>query len=287
MGEVVFAAIAPHGGMGIPEACSPSELSLALKTRSAMEELAHGFEQAHPQSTVVLTPHGVHVSKAMAVVTAAWLDGQLEDSANPVRLRCPVNRQLAENLLQALKARGVPVVGVSFGGNDSTESVMPMDWGSLVPLWFLGGRQDPPLPVVAVSPARDLSTEAHIEAGRAIEDAIAASTGRVAIIASADHGHAHSAEGPYGFDPAAAAFDRRIVEILEAGELAPVSTIAGSLVESARADSWWQMVMLAGALGRGWRARLLSYDAPTYFGMLCAHFAPVAGEGAGMAKAAP
>src|SRR5919201_5795528 len=107
MGEVVFAAIAPHGGMVIAEACSASELSLALKTRSAMEELAHGFEQARPQSTVVLTPHGVHVSKAMAVVTAAWLDGQLEDSANTVRLSCTANRPMAEGILQALRDHGV------------------------------------------------------------------------------------------------------------------------------------------------------------------------------------
>jgi aromatic ring-opening dioxygenase LigB subunit len=268
--------------MVIPEACSPDQLSLASRTRSAMEELALRFQLARPQSTLVLTPHGVHVSRAMAVVTAAWLDGQLEDSANPVRLRCPVDRQLAETILQSLESRGVPAVGVSFGGNDPTESVMPMDWGLLVPLWFMGGRHDPPLPVVAVSPARDLTCEAHLEAGRAIYDAIAASNRRVAIVASADHGHAHSAEGPYGFDPAAAAFDKRVIEILEAGELAPVSTIPGGLVDSARADSWWQMVMLEGALGKGWRARLLSYEAPTYFGMLCADFEPVAGGGAAL-----
>jgi aromatic ring-opening dioxygenase LigB subunit len=283
VGELVFAAIAPHGAMVIPEACSAGELSLASRTRSAMAELALRFEQAQPQSTVVLTPHGVHVSKAMAVVTAASLDGQLEDSPNPVRLRCPVDRVLGERILNALEDRGVPAVGVSFGGNDPAESVMPMDWGSLVPLWFMGGRQDPPPPVVAVSPARDLSCEAHLEAGRAISDVIVASSRRVAIIASADHGHAHSSDGPYGFDAAAAAFDRRVVEILEAGELAPVTRIPASLVASARADSWWQMVMLDGALGTKWRARLLSYEAPTYFGMLCADFDPIAAGGAALA----
>jgi hypothetical protein len=33
------------------------------------------------------------------------------------------------------------------------------------------------------------------------------------------------------------------------------------------------MVVLHGALGDGWRAELLSYEAPTYFGMLVAAYA--------------
>jgi len=45
-------------------------------------------------------------------------------------------------------------------------------------------------------------------------------------------------------------------------------------VADAKADSFWQMLMLHGAIGDRWRAELLSYEAPTYFGMLCAAFAP-------------
>jgi hypothetical protein len=35
------------------------------------------------------------------------------------------------------------------------------------------------------------------------------------------------------------------------------------------------MLMLEGALGEGgWSAEILSYEAPTYFGMLCAAYEP-------------
>jgi hypothetical protein len=34
------------------------------------------------------------------------------------------------------------------------------------------------------------------------------------------------------------------------------------------------MLMLHGAIGTGWTAQFLSYEAPTYFGMLCAAFTP-------------
>jgi aromatic ring-opening dioxygenase LigB subunit len=43
---------------------------------------------------------------------------------------------------------------------------------------------------------------------------------------------------------------------------------------AAKADSFWQLLMLHGAIGDGWSVELLSYEVPTYFGMLCAAFSP-------------
>ena len=41
------------------------------------------------------------------------------------------------------------------------------------------------------------------------------------------------------------------------------------------------MLMLSGAIGDAWQGEFLSYEAPTYFGMLCAAFEPVLSEGEG------
>ena len=54
-------------------------------------------------------------------------------------------------MLEALREEGLPAVGVSYGSNDETLAEMPMDWGTLIPLWFLGGRAEEPAPVVVVS----------------------------------------------------------------------------------------------------------------------------------------
>ena len=167
---------------------------------------------------------------------------------------------------------GIPVVGVSYGGNMVEQSVMPMDWGVLVPLWFMGGRTEPQVPAVVVSPARDRPLEEHVRVGAAV--AAAAAEKRVAVVASADHGHAHSAGGPYGFDPAAAEYDERIVELVGAGELDRLLELDFDLVRGAAADSYWQLLMLHGALRNAWPPELLSYEAPTYYGMLCAAFSP-------------
>jgi aromatic ring-opening dioxygenase LigB subunit len=42
------------------------------------------------------------------------------------------------------------------------------------------------------------------------------------------------------------------------------------LVEAAKADSLWQLLMLQGGVGEDARAELLAYAAPSYYGMLVA-----------------
>jgi aromatic ring-opening dioxygenase LigB subunit len=276
MSGLVFAAIAPHGSSAIPGAVSVGEDSRARATQAAMAELERRFGQARPEAVIVLTPHNVHVEGAMAVVTAGSTAGGLADWGAPgISLKAAVDRELAEHVRAGLRAAGIPVVGISFGGNNPEEAVHPMDWAVLVPLWFLGGRADPPVPVVIVSPARDLTPEAHIEAGRAIAEAAAASGKRVALVASCDHGHGHLASGPYGFRPESRVFDDRVVEIIKADRLADLVAIDSELVRAAAADSWWQMLMLSGAIESGWIGELLAYEHPTYFGMLCAAYRPI------------
>jgi aromatic ring-opening dioxygenase LigB subunit len=274
-GALVFAAIAPHGGLAIAEACTPQDLELAAATRAGMEELGRLFAAARPQAVVVATPHNVHIPGALGVVVAGHVAGRLAGAPTSIALEVPTELKLAWQVLDSLGSAGVPAVGVSFGSNDPADAVAPMDWGVLIPLWFMGGRADPPVPLVVVTPARDLSAADHIKAGGAIAAAAAKSGLRVAFIASADHGHAHDPKGPYGYDPAAKKYDQLICDLVRNDHLDRLSDISLELVETAKADSWWQMLMLHGATVKGWRGRLVSYEAPTYFGMLTAAYQPL------------
>jgi aromatic ring-opening dioxygenase LigB subunit len=248
---IVAACIAPHG----TPAFEPGP------TRDALEEVKRRFERAQPEAIVVVTPHNVHVDGHFAVVTAARAEGARAPWERPA---VQLGRAGARALAAAILAELDPAVGISYGGNDPAEAVMPLDWGALIPLAFL-----PELPVVVVSPARDLGLDAHIRAG----EAIARAPGRIGLVASADHGHAHDPDGPYGFDPAAAEYDERVVQLVRENRLEGLLELE-DLAGRGKADSLWQMVVLHGALGDGWRAELLSYEAPTYFGMLVAVFEP-------------
>jgi aromatic ring-opening dioxygenase LigB subunit len=229
---ICFACIAPHG-----------DLELDESLRSAMEELGRRFAAAAPEVAVVVTPHSVHVDGHFAVVTAGKV-GQWQTDAAAAR---------------ALLKAPLPILGVSYGGNDPATSEFPLDWGTEVPLFFMRAPR-----VLVVSPARDRPLEEHLRLG----EAIAALPGRVALIASADQGHAHDPDGPYGFDPAAAAYDRLLQEILSSDRL-DFRPLAG-LAEDAKADSLWQLLVLQGAVGDSTHADVLAYAAPTYYGMLVA-----------------
>jgi aromatic ring-opening dioxygenase LigB subunit len=235
----------------------------------ALEELGRRLERTEPDVMVIVTPHNVHVQGHFAVVTSAKIAGTLEESERA--LASTVDQELAQGILDSLRSYGLPAVGISFGSNDLSLAEMPMDWGTLIPLWFLGGRSEAPRPVVVLSPAHDLSLADHVRAGEALAEAC---TGRrAAVIASADHGHAHDPDGPFGFDPASTEYDARIVELVSENRLDEVASLE-TIVGAASADSLWQLVVLHGALGQRFSAELLSYERPTYFGMLCAAFEP-------------
>ncbi|MDQ2950670.1 MAG: extradiol ring-cleavage dioxygenase [Chloroflexota bacterium] len=273
---LVFASIAPHGSIAIAEWCSPEQRPLAATTRAAFEQLGTRFDAAKPEVTMLFTPHHVHVEGHMAVVTSGAMHGLLEGGAARVELRAAVDRDLAMAVQKAIADAGVPVVGVSYGANDTAGSTMPMDWATQIPIHFMGGRSTPPVPIVVVAPARDLPWDMHVAAGRAIANAALGSGKRVALIASCDHGHAHDPTGPYGFSPASKMFDDRVVELVKRNGLSELLRFEPAFVADAKADSFWQMLMLHGAIGDDWTAQFLSYEAPTYFGMLCAAFTPPA-----------
>src|SRR5882672_6864950 len=76
-GGLVFAAIAPHGGLAIEDACTPEEREVAAVTRAGMRELGRLFGAARPQAVVVATPHNVHIPNAMGVVVSGRVSGHL------------------------------------------------------------------------------------------------------------------------------------------------------------------------------------------------------------------
>jgi aromatic ring-opening dioxygenase LigB subunit len=271
---LVFACIAPHGSIAIPEAKPKDRPTLANATTAGMQELGRRFAAAAPDVSIVLTPHNIHVEGAMAVVDAAAVAGDLVQWGSPISLRVPIDREVALSVRDAIREEGIPVVGVSYGANDPTSAVFPMDWAVLIPAHFMGGRSDPQVPVAVVAPARDLPDDAHVRAGKAIGRAAALSRKRIALIASCDHGHGHDANGPYGFTPKSKEFDEAVVGLIRDGDGLGFSRLGSPFARDAKADSYWQMLMLEGALAQErWKGELLSYEAPTYFGMLCAAYA--------------
>ena len=231
---IVFAAIAPHG-----------DVDLAPELRDAMAELGR---RCDADVAIVVTPHNVHVEGHFAVVTAARV-GEHE-----------TDRALAHAIVDALRADGLPVVGVSFGGND------PAAGGDAA---RLGSRGAAPVRPDAAGRRRRAGARPAARRARARGRRDRRARRVAALRAHRERrsrprsrsGRARTASIPQPRRTTRASSSSSAAEPLDFRPLA-------ELVEPAKADSLWQLLVLQGAVSG--RAELLAYAAPTYYGMAVA-----------------
>ncbi|MDP9371633.1 MAG: hypothetical protein M3Q65_04085 [Chloroflexota bacterium] len=274
MDTLVFACIAPHGGMLIP-AIGGAEGRKALATRAAMEELGRRLAVARPETIVLVTPHGIRVDDAFSLLDTGRVAGELGGNGAVVSVEFRVDSALNAAIGDAARDLDTPVRRVTHGAPGDPASCLPLDWGAVVPFWFLGRTLAPQPRVVVACPDRRLPWALFPRFGEAVRRGAATLGRRIAFVASADLGHAHDARGPYGFDPASAEFDAATVEAVKANDLGRLLGFDPAWVERAKPDALWQILNLHGAIaGTNLRGELLSYEAPTYFGMLCAAYEP-------------
>ena len=278
MSELAFACIAPHGGITLP-LLAGTQANKAAATRQALEELGRRMAQAAPETIVVITPHGHRVDGAFSLLHNQRVQGVLEaeegGNANSLNLAFTVDQTLNTALREQALELGVPVVRIGYAVADDAAFHMELDWGALIPLWFMAAQLSPQPKVVIACPDRgNLPWSLFPRFGQAIQRAAQVTGKRIALIASADLGHAHDPSGPYGFHPASAEFDEKVQQAIQAQDLGRLLQFDLAWVARAATDAFGQILNLHGAIeGTGMHGELLSYEVPTYFGMLCAAYA--------------
>jgi aromatic ring-opening dioxygenase LigB subunit len=281
---LVFAAIAPHGFPLIPDL--GEDAGGALQTRVAMQEMQRRAIAAGIDAIVIAGPHGVRVNDAIALADTSRAAGSLTWEGRTIELNVPIDGELTDAIATGARERHIPIALVGYAGSRRDQSVLPLDWGFLTPLWFLGhdrnmpGRgnvladppeEDPGPPVVLVSPSRSIPREQLIQFGEVVAEVAAASPRRIAFVASCDWGHRHAEDGPYGYHPESAVVDAEVVAAVTANDLLSLRDLPDERASTAAIDGLWQLLMLGGALrGMDWPSDVLSYEAPTYYGMLVA-----------------
>ena len=259
---LVYACIAPHGGNLLLGENAPGPVP---QCRKAMAQMRQSLASARPDAVAVLTPHGMMVAGAISLGVTASGYGELDD----LKVRVETDLDLAAAWAYRASERDVPVAPLQArepGG------ALPLDWGVTIPLALLTPPPDA-LPVVVACPARDVARARLVDWGEALVDATEETGRRVALIVSADQGHGHAADGPYGYTPASAEYDAAMQAAVEANDLPRLLEWPEDWPETALADSYWQTLSLVGVQKRvPLRARLLAYEVDHYFGLLCAEF---------------
>ncbi len=291
MDNVSFICIAPHGWLLIPLVGGPDG-ARASASRGAMEELGRRMEAARPETIVVMEPHGLMVDGAIALLDSAQVQG---DSGGATELGAPAHRysmtfdvdqELTAALATAARAEGVPAVRVR---NFRESTPLQIGWGTLTPLWYLGAAFNP-LPKLVVACAgnlyataengvdrfgEEIPRENYVGFGRALRSAAAVTGRRIAFVASVDLGHRHAADGPFGFDPASAECDAAVLEAVDSNTLDQLMSYSRVQVERGLTEAIEPLLAVHGLTeNTNLLAEILSYEVPTYFGMMCAAYGP-------------
>ena len=226
-------------------------------TSSAAASTACGCDAA-----IVVTPHNVHVEGHFAVVIAGARRGARD---RPLRSRHALARR-------SIRAAALPVVGVSYGGNDPAEAELRSTGAPRSRL-----RSSARSASSSSRPARDRPLDEHIRLGEAIARRDRQRAGS-ALVASADHGARARRRRAVRLRPGRRGVRRRASSSSLARSRS-TSAPLGELVDAAKADSLWQLLVLQGAAA-GPRGELLAYAAPTYYGMAVRAYAPHSSRGA-------
>lgn len=285
---LVVAAILPHGFPLIPVLSDDADG--ALKTRGAMEDVGRRFADAGVEAIVLAGPHGIRVDGAFCIADVGRSAGTLYWHGRHVEMNVPVDRPLIAAIAAAGEHARIPVALAGYAGNRADQSVSPMDWGAMVPLWFTGhgrhveghgnvlagapeGEAGPP--VVLITPSRSLPREAMVNFGHMLGRVFAADERRIGFIASCDWGHTHDEGGPYGFHPKAAEVDALVQAAIREQDVHRLIALPEEDARDAAIDGLWQTLILAGIQDIvPMDGELLTYEVPAYYGMIVAAYHP-------------
>lgn len=273
MSGVVFAGIAPHPPILLPEVGRGEERKIA-DTARAMQEFSRRLKASGAGVLVIISPHGSVFSDGIAINGCAKLAGDLKQFRAPqVSFEFDNDSGLANEII--LQAARLNITAVEIDGDLATEYGVnsTLDHGVLVPVYFLeqGGVH---LPVVSVSMGL-LPFEELYSFGVAIRRAAETLEKKVAVVASGDLSHRLNPDAPAGYSPDGKVFDAWLVERVKALEVQDIVNADHGLAERAGECGLRTIIMMLGALdGLAADVEVLSYEGPFGVGYMVAAFAP-------------
>ncbi|MHA1116407.1 MAG: hypothetical protein ACTSPJ_09570, partial [Candidatus Heimdallarchaeaceae archaeon] len=273
-----YSCILPHGFNLIPD-LNPEQDEKSAKLALEISSIAEQIVNKDPEVIIIASPHNLRISENIGIVTTEWLKGSYieKDTEKSAEMEWKCDRKHASKLYIRAKNEGLPVVAVNFGTSEGPLSSIPLDWGTFIPLYFIKKayeKSKKTIPqVVLITPSRDIDWKHLVKLGELIYLLSIEENKKTVFIASADQAHAHDANGPYGFDPAAKSFDDLICKMITSNSLNDLLGIDQGLIEHSKPDSLWQILILAGiAVKANMVNKSCVYECPTYYGMIAASF---------------
>ncbi|XP_078689939.1 uncharacterized protein LOC144921127 isoform X1 [Branchiostoma floridae x Branchiostoma belcheri] len=289
-GKVVGAFVLPHGGIALDPShfntTNQTALQQAWQIHNAAQKVGRLINSLRPDLLFLSTPHGV----ADLTNFLFYLNPKGYGSADTDNCACPpccynvsvdIDSAMSETLVETLQREDLKISGLSaFGPPGGADDPFPLRWAEVIPLHFISSLNTTSVAVLSHPSRRYNHSVAMVpellRLGKSLYKSLEASRQRVVVVVSADLAHTHSADGPYGFSPAAQPFDQACGEWASTLDATPLLVNATSLVDEALSCGYTGLVMLHAILSTSstWRPTLLVNHHPSYYGMMVASFIP-------------
>ena len=146
-----------------------------------------------------------------------------------------------------------------------------LDYGAGVPLRLLTQHLKG-VRLIVIHPTL-LPLAQHFLFGQKIQGQLKETNERVALIASGDLSHRHSAQAPGGFSPTAKSFDESLVSLLTNHQISKILDLSDTERKEAGECGLGSLAILLGVLdAMQYSVQVLSYEAPLGVGCLSAQF---------------
>ena len=255
---ITFVGLVPHGPSLIPT-ISGEKIAKAKKTVTALTDLEKRLYLTHPDTIMVLSPHG----KAIPGQASIYFDETHECTLREIgdystKLTCSPDVELIEKLRHHAINSGIQM---------TLKTVKDLDYGVVVPLWYLTKH---------LKKVKIIALNSHIEGlkenynlGKILKEELVKTNRRVAIIASTDLAHSaltYSSEK-------AKEFDSSLVKLIENNNIPGLLALEREGLDLAKPCGLSQLLLLLGMLdGMAYTTQNYSYEAPFGVGYLVTHF---------------
>ncbi len=271
--RLVMAALCPHPPIIVPEVGGP-DTARAQLTVDGMRQLARVVSDAHPDTIVVISPHGPVFSDVIAITGESAVEGDFRQFGAAVSMRFDNDLELAESIARHAEASGVPAAVIEPSFISPMRASRRLDHGTMVPLYYIS-QAHPRFRLIPVAMGVGMPDQLYTF-GMALRKAVEEQGRRVALVASGDLSHRLKPGAPAGYSPEGKVFDERLVEALGRMDVAGVARIDDRLVEAAGECGLRPVYMMLGALdGLEAEAQVHSYEGPFGVGYAVASFRPV------------
>ncbi len=255
---IVFAGITPHSPSLVPS-ISGEKFKAAKKTVTAITDLEKKLYLSHPDTLIILSPHG----KAISGSASIYLDETHECTLREIgdysaKITCQPDIELIEKLRHRAISEGVTM---------TLKTVKDLDYGIVVPLYYLT-KHLKKIKVIAIN-SHIGGFKENYNLGKILKEELAKTNRRVAIITSTDL--AHSALTYSSLK--AKQFDTSLVKLIENNNLTGLLNLEKSDLENAKPCGLALLLLMLGMMdGMAHSAQNYSYEAPFGVGYLVTFF---------------